>query len=160
MSIDPLQSGATSQLQSAMAAQHAGQSAGAQFKLCGILPAIGMESNPFSLQPAGLSFMQKNVLPGQGGLFDALFPSSHGMGAKFVDKLFAFLKNNSALTSQADIINMASDLQISPDVLQAFAQLQGHDIPEDKRAAIFNQAANIVAMNHSAMHQHDDIGRG
>lgn len=144
-----------SMLQSSMS----GQSAGAQFRLCGILPQLGFDSHPFSINAAGLAFLNKNVLPGQGGLLETLFPSTAGGAkAKLMDKLFAFLKANGNVTSMAEIMNHAHDL--TPDQLRQLAsvtELHGSDIP----ASFLSQlSAGNAAMHLAAMHHDDGMGRG
>lgn len=158
MSADSMPTGVNSALQSHLSASMTAQSAGGQFKLLGILPACGFDSHPWSIQASALSFMQKNCLPGQGSLLDMLLPSGHGAGGKLMDKLFAFLKANSSITSMAELMNHAHDL--TPEQLRQLAsvvELHGSDIP----ASMLSQLSmNNAAMNLAAIHQHDDIGRG
>ena len=142
-------------INSMMQSSMAGQSAGAQFRLCGILPQLGFDSHPFSINAAGLAFLNKNVLPGQGGLLDVLFPStSGGAKAKLMDKLFAFLKSNGNITSMADIMNHAHDL--TPEQLRQLAsitELHGSDVPVSFLSQL---SAGNAAMHLSAIRGHDD----
>lgn len=145
-------SGATNSL---MQASMAGQSAGAQFRLFGILPQLGYDNHPFSINAAGLSFLNKNILPGQGGLLETLFPSSTGgLKGKWLDKLFAFLKANNSITSMAELMNHAHDL--TPEQLRQLAsmtELHGSDVPVSFLSQL---SANNAAMNLAAIRGHDD----
>lgn len=157
MSADSMPTGVNSALQSHLSAQMTCQSAGGQFKLLGIIPACGFESHPFSIQASALSFMQKNVCPGQNGLLD-LLNVSHGATGKWIDKLFAFIKANGSITSMAELMNHCQDL--TPEQLRQIAsmnELHGTDVP----ASMLSQLAmSNASMNIAAMHRHDDIGRG